>query len=215
MKEYEYISPNEDDVIWLRVKSDAIKKYIPAMGHGDMTWCTRGYLKEFDNEHGTMHPEHNRYSVNVPQHLFSLLNSEGRAEEEEKMYRFKTKEEFIQSNTWDFGYECPENWENSGKMNCYMGGPVPKKCNSNIKDKRGFTDGGWIFSHTDTVDISIHKPIVDEATMKEMVKIHQKVTEAELATFSQISSNIWDNRLQIRDNGLQITSDFSPMRNIN
>lgn len=67
-----------------------------------------------------------------------------------KKYRFKTKEEFIADNLWDFNFKLkeggsPKKWNDRGEMNHYLGQDVPEKFNSYIEKNKPFDYEDWCF----------------------------------------------------------------------
>lgn len=75
-----------------------------------------------------------------------------------KKYRFKTKEEFIADNLWEFrhfikegGY--PKKWNDRGEMNHYLGQDVPEKFNKYIEEDKDFEyEDWWFISSTQIVE---------------------------------------------------------------
>lgn len=75
------------------------------------------------------------------------------------MWRFKTKEEFIQSGSWTFsvhnavgGY--PKGWSSDGSMNCLLGQPIPEIHNDKCRGKRTFTMNNKVINKDDYVEIT-------------------------------------------------------------
>lgn len=71
-----------------------------------------------------------------------------------KRYRFKTKEEFIRDDGWDFDSEVPYIWNSCGEMNHYMGKEITNPdvlalCSSGDS----FSMDDWAFRSSDYVEV--------------------------------------------------------------
>lgn len=75
-----------------------------------------------------------------------------------KKYRFKTKEEFIADNLWNFNSKIkeggyPKKWNDLGEMNHYMGQDVPEEFNKYIEEDKDFEyEDWWFISSTQVVE---------------------------------------------------------------
>lgn len=69
-----------------------------------------------------------------------------------KVWRFKTKEEFIREGLWNVnGY--PQGWNSSGDMNGYLGASIPSKYHSYCESNKPFSnEDGWYFAITNYTD---------------------------------------------------------------
>lgn len=69
-----------------------------------------------------------------------------------KVWRFKTKEEFIGEGLWNVdGY--PQGWNNQGMMNKYLGASIPSKYHSYCESNKPFSnEDGWYFDITNYTD---------------------------------------------------------------
>jgi hypothetical protein len=95
-----------------------------------------------------------------------------------KKYRFKTKEEFITDDLWDFdshiiesGY--PKGWNNVGQMNIYLGKEIDLDISEYMKNQSNFqyqhlddpsystNNPGWLFKPSDVTEI-------EELTLEEL-----------------------------------------------
>ena len=74
------------------------------------------------------------------------------------MWRFKTKKEFERDGLWDPECGCPFGWDDQGKMNKFMGQPVPDKYVKSCEAGDSLYMGGWFFRSCDYVKIELDKP---------------------------------------------------------
>jgi hypothetical protein len=72
-------------------------------------------------------------------------------------YRFKTKEEFIRDDLWDYGHNVPKRWNYAGNMNHYLGMTIPSEYESYCENKKDFSMDGWSFLSSDYVKIEEKK----------------------------------------------------------
>lgn len=80
----------------------------------------------------------------------------------ENIYRFKTRQEFIEQDRWDDDTFTSFGWNNEGKMNKYLGKKIPSEKSKLCDSGQGFHLDGWYFSEHDYV-ILHRKPIeIDE-----------------------------------------------------
>lgn len=77
-------------------------------------------------------------------------------------YRFKTKQEFVDEGRWDDEHYCPERWNYDGKMNKYLGKPVPKEYEQKCDLEKGFMMNSFYFSSNDYVYVSGEKFTIEE-----------------------------------------------------
>src|SRR5690625_4985341 len=66
-------------------------------------------------------------------------------------YRFKTKDEFIRDDLWNYEYSVPLRWVTSGDMNGFLGSYIPESLNELCDSKRYLIFRGWSFSSRDYV----------------------------------------------------------------
>src|SRR5690625_687947 len=66
-------------------------------------------------------------------------------------YRFKTKDEFIRDDLWDYEYNVPLGWASSGHMNSFLVSDVPKELNKECDEGGTLDIKGWFFSPEDYV----------------------------------------------------------------
>src|SRR5690625_1378471 len=64
-------------------------------------------------------------------------------------YRFKTKDEFIRDDLWDYAYNVPLGWATSGSMNVFLGSDVPKELDKECDEGSDLTVDGRRFVSTD------------------------------------------------------------------
>ena len=100
-------------------------------------------------------------------------------------YRFKTKQEFIDEGRWNDEHYCPEGWNKDGKMNKYIGKPVPKDKEEVCDNGSGFGIDGWFFSENDYVCISKEEPIVEEPINEENTTKYKEGDEVLISNDSQ------------------------------
>jgi MoxR-like ATPase len=60
-------------------------------------------------------------------------------------YRFKIREEFEDDDLWNEDYDCPENWNEDGEMNHFMGQDIPDKFINYIEFGKDFNHDDWSF----------------------------------------------------------------------
>ena len=66
-------------------------------------------------------------------------------------YRFKTREEFIRDDLWDYENNVPLGWALNGNMNSFLGSDVPESLDKYCDSKGDFFFRGWGFSSEDYV----------------------------------------------------------------
>lgn len=100
-----------------------------------------------------------------------------------KKYRFKTKKEFISSGRWNFDKSIPEGgypatWNDSGRMNHYLGQEIPKGYEKYAEAKLGFNHNGWGFISSDYLIIE-----EKQLTIKQSLKqINSLITTEKMKT---------------------------------
>lgn len=87
-----------------------------------------------------------------------------------KKYRFKTKEEFIADNLWNFNSKIkeggyPKKWNDIGEMNHYLGEDVPKEFNKYIEKNEDFEYETWWFNPKTQV---VEKEKEEELSLEEL-----------------------------------------------
>lgn len=107
-------------------------------------------------------------------------------------WRFKTEEEFKTEGRWDSKKNCPGGWNDSGKMNKYMGQLVPKQHWVACEGRKGFHFDNWYFSPEDYTN----KPLPEKLREKELSSAPKldslpknwcfKITESNLPKFKHI-----------------------------
>jgi len=85
---------------------------------------------------------------------YVLLENEQKATN--SSYRLKTKEEFIADGLWKYNPNIvdgghPQDWENHGLMNKYLGKDIPEIFVENCKKEKSFQIEGWNFRSLDYV----------------------------------------------------------------
>lgn len=131
---------------------------------GSLTWCYN-----WNGKDESILLEDNRYGVNFHPDCFRFIKHESYAEQEiddlrtitEKMYRFKTKSEFIDIGKWNSRPEnngYPERWASGLEMNHYIGKLLTKDQQEVVKDmlktgKSQVTFGGWTFFNHDFTEL--------------------------------------------------------------
>src|SRR5690625_3903331 len=66
-------------------------------------------------------------------------------------YRFKTKQEFIRDGYWIDEFNAPENWNEDGGMNHFLGEDIPKEMNEKCDVGSDLNIDGWFFSPEDYI----------------------------------------------------------------
>jgi hypothetical protein len=131
---------------------------------GSLTWCYN-----WNGKDESILLEDNRYGVNFHPDCFRFIKHESYGEQEiddlrtitEKMYRFKTKFEFIDIGKWNSRPEnngYPERWASGLEMNHYIGKLLTKDQQEVVKDmlktgKSQVTFGGWTFFNHDFTEL--------------------------------------------------------------
>jgi hypothetical protein len=89
------------------------------------------------------------------------------------MYRFKTKEEFIEDDKWVIkdSYEFPMYWNNVERMNTYLGQPIPEIFNESIKKGKSFSYNFWNFNSDNCVEIE--ELLTEEESQKILEEVKQ------------------------------------------
>lgn len=77
-------------------------------------------------------------------------------------YRFKTKQEFESEGRWNHDTYTPQAWNSDGKMNKYLGKPVPKEYEQKCDSGEEFMMNGFYFSSNDYVYVSGEKSAIEE-----------------------------------------------------
>jgi hypothetical protein len=95
----------------------------------------------------------------------------------ENIYRFKTRQEFIEQDRWDDDSFCPFGWNGQGKMNKYLGKKIPSEKSKDCDAGEGFHIDGWYFSEHDYVilhrkPIELHE-VIEQSTPKPNYKFKE------------------------------------------
>lgn len=92
-------------------------------------------------------------------------------------YRFKTKEEFVANNEWNFnGY--PKGWNDTKLMNEFLGQDIPDVYNEQIETSTffRFADNHWVFNPSNAI-LNIEK--TQEELLEEIKLINKSLITKE------------------------------------
>lgn len=97
----------------------------------------------------------------------------------ENIYRFKTRQEFIEQDRWDDDTFCPFGWNKEGKMNKYLGKKIPSEKSKLCDSGQGFHLDGWYFSEHDYVILYRKAIEIDEVIEQSTPESNYKFKEGD------------------------------------
>jgi len=136
-------------------------------------------------------------------------------------YRFKTKEEFEADGLWvenDCGYEGPENWNNLGHMDHFMGEDIPDQYIRQIELGQDFNHNDWAFRANECILNSIELSEEETIEILKQVKNNKSlITERKMkkATTKAVKKNPVGDKFVFMDKTVNILNvGFSTCKNV-